>query len=375
MAPRSAADDVGFDRAFPADPGDSAMTRLGVERRRAPRHETIVQAVLVPRPVGGASLFAAEAGPTRATISAYRARLDDARAAAEGLLDHGFRIDHFHDLVMSFSGSVELFRSRFGLRLDGHADSSLEAEDVARLQDLPAWLRLAADGVALACPPDRQGALPTAAAPAVTPHDTAGGTPFDARGSGGGLVVALLGSGLERHGVLAERRHMLLPTLLGPGQRSPLLDATGAGTRAAAALLDRAPAIRLRPLKGLLDPAGDLNVALESTPRPAVLALDWGYDPERRDAHRTRYLRTLEVVLANVTAHGVLLCAERVHDQPGAPALHPDVVTDDADAGTHSLGELAGRLALLLERTPGLTPEQCRTRLGADDDQTWAAAA
>jgi hypothetical protein len=106
-----------------------------------------------------------------------------------------------------------------------------------------------------------------------------------------------------------------------------------------------------------------------------VLALDWGYDPERRDAHRTRYLRTLEVVLANVTAHGVLLCAERVHDQPGAPALHPDVVTDDADAGTHSLGELAGRLALLLERTPGLTPEQCRTRLGADDDQTWAAAA
>jgi hypothetical protein len=106
-----------------------------------------------------------------------------------------------------------------------------------------------------------------------------------------------------------------------------------------------------------------------------VLALDWGYDPERRDANRARYLRTLEAVLANVAAHGVLLCAERVHDQPAVPALHPDVVTDAADASTHALGKLAGRLALLLERTPGLTPEQCRTRLGADDDQTWAAAA
>ena len=150
-----------------------------------------------------------------------------------------------------------------------------------------------------------------------------------------GVVAALIGTGHYRHPFFAERRYRALPTLLGPGQRSSLEDEHGHGTGEAACLFAAAPNLRLRPIKGLLDPVGDILTALSSLPKPDLLINSWGYDIDHGSWDRLRaddlnlhnYLRLLELVIAHATMQGVTTVAAAPRTWRSFPASHPDVLS------------------------------------------------
>jgi subtilisin family serine protease len=284
-----------------------------------------VVAVLSPRAHGGGSVFAASTAITAATVEPFRAAPAVIRAACAALADRDFLVHQHSPVAISFSGTPAQIEAAFGVALAPrpHAPAPCLAELAARLLQPPRWLAGAADGIALARPPALPAALSRAAhLPDATPP--AGITGRD-------VAVALIDTGLRRDHPLAGQ---VLPTLLGPGQAGPLRDEPGHGTAAAARLLGAAPGIRLRPIKGLRDPVGDLALALDATPRPQVIACAWGYPVEAagwtelaaRDLALWAYLRVLEAMLGHLTARGSLLCAAAGADGALLPAAHPDVL-------------------------------------------------
>lgn len=315
-----------------------------------------VGAVVSMRTVSGGSVFDPKGPITAARASAFSSSLGEARQVADILIRQGFEITNFHTSAMSFSGTPERFQSVFGIRLEKRAkpggrgrstETFVPARDEApKLLDLPAAFRPHAEGVAIACPPklvddaslpvrdisDRQSSqhcLADELAMAIWGDGSASPT-----SSGDGVVMAQISTGHYRHRFFAERRYRVLPTLLGPNQKHALRDDHGHGTGEAACLFASAPNLRLRPVKGLLDPVGDILMTIESRPRPDLIVNSWGYDVDQSgwdrlkadDPNLHNYLRLLELAIAQAVAKGIVVAAASPRTWRSFPAAHPDVL-------------------------------------------------
>lgn len=281
--------------------------------------------------------------------------LDDARFIAQVLVAEGFELLNFHPLAISFAGSPAAFEQFFGFcpvrrsfpggrgrRVEGY---DVEPEDVDRLSALPAALEGRAAFMAIARPPKL---IDDASAPM---RDVAADLPIwslpdelalsiwangvdGPASTGHGVVVAQIGTGHYRHRFFSDRGYRVLPTLLGPGQRHPQRDDHGHGTGEAACLFGAAPDLRLRPIKGLLDPVGDLLMTIDSAPTPDLIINSWGYDVdqggwdelEAKDRNLFHYLKLIEAVIAFASTRGIVVSAATPTTWKSFPACHPDVI-------------------------------------------------
>ncbi len=282
--------------------------------------------------------------------------LDDARFIADVLAVEGFELLNFHPVAISFAGSPAMFKRVFGLDLRsrtfaGGRGRQVDGFDVApgsehRLSAPPSAFQGHAGRVAIAQPSrlidDASAPIRDVAAadvPAWSLSDElalsiwADGTNATLA-TGHGVVAAQIGTGHYRHRFFSDRGYRVLPTLLGPGQQYPQQDDHGHGTGEAACLFGAAPDLRLRPVKGLLDPVGDLLMTVESTPVPDLIINSWGYDVdhgsweelERKDRNLHHYLKILEAVITFASARGIIVCAAAPNSWKSFPASHPDVV-------------------------------------------------
>jgi hypothetical protein len=307
--------------------------------------------------------------------------LEDARFVARQLSDLGFEILNFHGVAISFTGTPGRFKDVFGLRLRVESQlagrgrrldvRTVEPEDAPRLTALPSIFDGRAEAIAIAQPPrliddagspvrdiaaseQQSWSLPDELALSIWGEDTR-----TAGGTGKGVVAALIGTGHHRHRFFAERGYRVLPTLLGPGLQAPLRDDHGHSTGEAACLFAAAPDLRLRPIKGLADPVGDILMAVDSAPRPDLIVTSWGYDVDQegwgslatRDPNLHHYLRMLEAAVAYATASGIVICSAAPRTWQSFPASHPDIIAIGAASngrGTQRCGQ-AGK-------TSGLYP-------------------
>ncbi len=280
----------------------------------------------------------------------------DARAIAQTLALEGFELLYFHPVAISFSGTPDNFERVFGVRpvrrvFAGGRGRQVEGFDIdpsdaRRLASLPAVFAGRAGTVAVARPPKL---IDDAVAPVrdVSAADLSTWSLPDelaisiwadgssaAVATGHGVVVAQVGTGHFRHRFFSDRGYRVLPTLLGPGQQGPQRDDHGHSTGEAACLFGAAPDLRLRPVKGLIDPVGDLLMTVDSTPKPDLIMNSWGYDVdgmdweeiEAADPNLCSYLRILEAAIDFATASGVVLCAAAPRSWKSFPACHPDVI-------------------------------------------------
>ena len=300
--------------------------------------------------------------------------LDDARFIADVLVAEGFELLNFHPIAISFAGTRAMFECFFGLHLQnrtfaGGRGRQVDGFDIApghehRLSALPPAFEGRAGRMAIARPPrliDNASApmrdVAAADLPVWSLSDElaisiwADGTGAP-RATGHGVVAAQIGTGHYRHRFFSDRGYRVLPTLLGPGQHHPQRDDHGHGTGEAACLFGAAPDLRLRPVKGLLDPVGDLLMTVESAPAPDLIINSWGYDIdhgswddlEQTDCNLHHYLRILEAAIAFATARGVVVCAAAPNSWKSFPASHPDVIA----IGAVSKGRAAQRTSMNL---------------------------
>ncbi|MGI9493530.1 MAG: hypothetical protein ACR2QF_14120, partial [Geminicoccaceae bacterium] len=323
-----------------------------------------VGAVVSMRSMGELLVFDPKGPIDAARVGAFASTLDDARHVADTLIQLGFEITNFHPMAISFSGTPADFRDSFGVTLQksskpGGRGRSIDvfapdADHAPRLLHLPEAFEGRADGVAIACPPkliddtslpvrgvqddDRPGrCLPDELAMSIWGN---GLVSLDATGDG--IVAALISTGHYRHRFFAERRYRVLPTLLGPGQRGSLQDEHGHGTGEAACLFAAAPNVRLRPIKGLLDPVGDMLLTIDSRPKPNLIVNSWGYDIDQAswdqlkadDLNLHNYLRLLEAAVAYAAAQGIVVASAAPRTWQSFPTSHPDVIAIGASIAT-----------------------------------------
>ena len=282
--------------------------------------------------------------------------LDNARFIADVLVTEGFELLNFHAIAISFSGSPADFERVFGFRPFAHVFASgrghqvegfdVRPEDAHHLRALPEIFEGRASDFAIARPPrlidDLGMPLRDVAANDCAvwslPDEISMATWADGVNApvvtGHHVVVAQIGTGHYRHRFFSDRGYRVLPTLLGPGQREPQRDDHGQSTGEAACLLGAAPDLRLRPIKGLLDPVGDLLIAIDSTPSPDLIMNSWGYeadqggwkDLERTDPNLFHYLKILDTAITFAAARGITIAALAPKTWKSFPACHPDVI-------------------------------------------------
>lgn len=325
-----------------------------------------VLAVITSRSIDGL-----ETWETRTPCSSVRRQggggaLADARAIAQLLVAEGFELHYFHPVAMSFAGSPEAFERVFGLRLIRRVFAGgrgrqvegfdVDARDAHRLTALPSAFRGLAGAIAIARPPrlidDAAASLRDVSddhpSPWSLPDELAISIWADGTSApsvtGHGIVVAQIGTGHYRHRFFSDRGYRVLPTLLGPGQTEPQRDDHGHSTGEAACLFGAAPDLRLRPVKGLIDPVGDLLMTIDSRPQPDLIINSWGYDADgmdwrelaKADRNLYVYLRLLEAAIDFATASGVVVCAATAKTWKSFPACHPDVIAIGASLRAHA---------------------------------------
>lgn len=360
-----------------------------------------VMAVITSRSMGG--LLAASTCEPHARVrrDATAARLDDARFIARILVKEGFDIANFHPVAISFAGTPVLFERVFGFRPVARsfaggrgrqvAGFDVRPEDAHLLSDLPASFEDRAGLMAIARPPrlvedagtslrDVTSAdLPIWSLPdelAISTWADGGEAPF---ATGSRVIAAQIGTGHYRHRFFSDRGYRVLPTLLGPGQVQPQQDDHGHSTGEAACLFAAAPNLRLRPIKGLLDPVGDLLIATSSLPGPDLIIMSWGYDVgradwqelARTDPNLHHYLLIMDMVITFASALGIVVCAAAPRTWKGFPACHPSVVAVAAvsrERAAHQTSQGFGASALYPGRhMPDLWSDAARSvRSGLD---------
>lgn len=282
--------------------------------------------------------------------------LDDARFIARVLMAEGFELLNFHPVAISFAGTPQMFERVFGLHVRhrtfaGGRGRQVDGFDIApegahRLTALPPAFEGRAGRMAIARPPrlidDASAPIRDVAAAnlpvwslsdelAISIWADGAGAPAT---TGHGVIAAQIGTGHYRHRFFSDRGYQVLPTLLGPGQQHPQRDDHGHGTGEAACLFGAAPNLRLRPVKGLLDPVGDLLMTIDSTPTPDLIINSWGYDVdhgswdelEQTDCNLHHFLKVLEIAITFATARGIVVCAAAPRTWRSFPASHPDVI-------------------------------------------------
>lgn len=314
-----------------------------------------VVAVVSPRSIGGVSLFEATAPITADNVGEFHSEASDIAAASKELRKLGFRVLQEGPVTISIAGSRKLFQEVFGAKLRKQKTEVMEGREVEyfavpgepaeQLLQPPGELSDLIEGVAIARPPE----LFESPLPPIAPPDPAAyrylsvpdevalvlrATRVHRLGTTGrDVVVAMIDTGHYPHPFFSWHGYRILPTLLGPSQVDPSTDNVGHGTGESANIFAAAPDIRLRPVKGLIDPTGDFGVAATSTPAPQVITNSWGYDIDYPGAALDPYLWTLEAAVANAVASGIVVCFSAGNKgKQGFPASHPDVI---AVGGVH----------------------------------------
>ena len=308
-----------------------------------------VVAVVSPRSVGGASLFETTAPITADNVAEFRSEDSDIAATSNELRRLGFRVVQESSTTISFSGPSRLFQDVFNVALQKETVQVTEGHEVEffappedpwqQILQAPEALRNLTEGVAIARPPE----LFESALPPIAPiHPSAYRYLFVPdelavmlrasrthwQGSTGkNITVAMIDSGHYSHPFFAEHGYRKLSVLLGPGTADPAKDDLGHGTGESANIFAAAPDIKLRPVKGLVDPTGDFQAALASTPKPQVMTNSWGYNIDKPGNSIPASLKPLEAAVANAVANGVVVCFSCGNGQRGWPGSHPDVIS------------------------------------------------
>lgn len=308
-----------------------------------------VVAVVSPRSIGEVSLFETKAPIISENVGQFRSEESDTRDACNELTKLGFRVLNVGSTTVSIGGSRKLFQDVFGVKLHKEKLEVIEGQRVEffaapgepaeQLLRAPGELSNLIEGVAIAQPPELfESSLPPIAEadPAAyrylfVPDEVAvilrAARVHRLGATGRDVVVAMIDTGHYRHPFFTWRGFRVLPTLLGPGQSNPTQDTHGHGTGESANIFAAAPDIRLRPVKGLVDPVGDFNIAVNSTPSPQVITNSWGYNVDHPGATLTPYLMALESAVANAVASGIVVCFSAGNGQRGFPGSHPDVIS------------------------------------------------
>lgn len=322
-----------------------------------PTNEERIVAVTSPRSIGKMSMFETKAAITQETVGEFRSEESDTQGSCDELIKLGFAIENVSPITISFSGTRKQFQDAFGVKLhkekvevmEGLQVDTLAAsdEDAARLLQPPEALSKLIEGVAIASPPELYASpLPPLAQPDPAAYrylfvpDELAVVTRAARVhrlgvTGRDIVVAMIDTGHYRHPFFNWHGYRILQNLLGPGQGNAADDSSGHGTGESANIFSAAPDIRLRPIKGLVDPTGDFNVAVSSSPTPQVISNSWGYNIDNRTWSQWKtanlnfynYLKTLEAAVANAVASGIVVCFSAGNGQYGFPGSHPDVIS------------------------------------------------
>lgn len=317
-----------------------------------------VIAVVSPRSLGGVSIFETEATITSDNVGEFQSESSDIQKTVNQLQKLGFNILSVGPITVSFGGPVKLFRDVFGVKL--HKEKTeiapeqeaeyfeADKDEAERMLQPPQALAAITEGVAIARPPE----LFQSPLPPIAPIDPAAYRYFFVpddialmlRASrvhrlgvtGRDVVVAMIDTGHYRHPFFSWHGYRVLTTLLGSYQRNPNEDLVGHGTGECANIFAAAPDIRLRPIKGLLDPVGDYSVAVTSTPKPQIITNSWGYNVDYQSWARLKeiqletykYLKLLEAAVANAIADGIVVCFSCGNGtKRGFPGSHPQVIS------------------------------------------------
>lgn len=314
-----------------------------------------VVVVVSPRSKGGVSLFEPTVSITADNVHEFHSEASDIAAASNELRKLGFRVLQEGPVTISIAGSRKLLQDVLGAKLRKQKTEIMEGQEVEfyavsgepaeQLLEPPEELSNLIEGAAVAQPPELfESPLPPIAPPdpaayryLFVPDEVAlvlRATRIHRLGTTGrDVVVAMIDTGHYAHPFFNWHGYRVMPTLLGPGQADPSQDNVGHGTGESANIFAAAPDIRLRPVKGLVDPTGDFNVAVASTPTPQIITNSWGYDIDYPGTILNPYLMTLEAAVANAVASGIVVCFSAGNKtKQGFPASHPDVI---AVGGVH----------------------------------------
>lgn len=315
-----------------------------------------VVAVVSPRSLGPASLFAAEP-VTEESAPSFCSTRDDIDATVRELSQLGFTIEEVSDATVGISGSKKLFQEVFHTRLrkeqaevapgakaEFYAVSGAE-EPEQEVLEAPGELSRLIEGVALSQPPIFFAPSPL---PPLAPiHSSAYRYLFvpDEVGlllraarvhrtgaTGNGVKVAMPDTGFVKHPFYDWHGYRTDPTILAAGATEADKDANGHGTGEAANVFAAAPDARLVPIK-MGDAIDSIKKAKASGAK--VITNSWAYNVDSGSitwATLHPYLKALaaEVQLAINSGITVLFAAGNGHY--AFPSSMPSVI---AVGGVH----------------------------------------
>ena len=321
-----------------------------------------VIAVVSPRSRGGVSIFDMGEAFTAESVQEFRSEEPVIRSTVHELQKKGCEVLNVGPMTISFAASPKQFQDLFGVKVNKEKKDLLQglskveyftatAEETKKLREPPKALKPMIEGVAIAHPPD----LFASPLPPIAPIDPDAYRYFFAPddiavmlrssrvhrlgGTGHDIVIAMIDTGHYAHPFFNWHGYRVLPTLLGPGQSDPGDDSVGHGTGESANLFAAAPDIRLLPIKGVLDPVGDFNVAMAATPRPHIISNSWGYNVDHQSWVELRenepylpylsydYLRLLEATIVLAVSEGIVVCFAAGNSEKGFPGSHLDVIS------------------------------------------------
>jgi hypothetical protein len=318
-----------------------------------------VVAVISTRSVGGLSIFDSEEATTPENYQQFLSDDADVRSTVNELQRLGLTIENVSDITISFSGTTKQFQDIFGVKTHKEKAELIEGmppveyfsaspEDAEKLLEPPHSLKPMTEGLVIAHPPE----MFESPLPPIAPIDPAAYRYFFAPDdvavmlraarvhrlgvTGRGITVAMIDSGHYSHPFFNWHGYRKHSTLLGPGQANSGDDMVGHGTGESANVYSAAPDITLRAIKGLIDPVGDFNVAISSTPAPHIITNSWGYNVDYQSWLQLKssnkplhdYLKLLEAVIAKAIAKGIAVCFSCGNGtKRGFPGSMPQVIS------------------------------------------------
>ncbi|HEX5617507.1 MAG TPA: S8 family serine peptidase [Solirubrobacteraceae bacterium] len=305
-----------------------------------------VVAVVSPRSIVE-PLFERPTTITARNVDRHYSEPDVVRDAVRELRRLGFTVSAVSQVTVSISGPRRLFEEVFSTRLEAQATEIRPgqeagyfavAETPEQAVQPPERLLPLIEGVAVARPPRLyESPLSPLSPPGPyryvnVPSEVGGilgATKVHRIGQTGlNVRVGMIDTGHFWHPFFRLHGYRRMSVLLGPYATDPADDWYGHGTGESANIYATAPGARLRPIKGLFDPVGDINVAVASTPKLQVLSNSWGYSADFPGSSLTDpYLIALEAAVANAVAKGIIVCFSAGNGHYGFPGSHPDVLS------------------------------------------------
>jgi serine protease AprX len=305
-----------------------------------------VVAVVSPRSIVE-PLFERPMTITARNVDRHYSEPEVTRDAVRELRRLGFTVNAISRVTVSINGPRRLFEEVFSTRLEPQATEIRPGQEasyfaVAEAPEQPVQpperLQALIEGIAVARPPRLYDSPLAPLSPPGpyrylnVPSEVAGilgATKVHRIGQTGlNVRVGMIDTGHFWHPYFQFHGYRRMSVLLGPYATDPADDWYGHGTGESANIYATAPGARLRPIKGLYDPVGDINVAVASKPALQVLSNSWGYSADFPGSSLTDpYLIALEAAVANAVANGIVVCFSAGNGHYGFPGSHPDVLS------------------------------------------------